>query len=337
MEHNPKWGNPELQKGLEPTMSDNRITTPFGAQSTAMEVIDGVDLSGKRAIVTGASSGIGLETARALASAGAEVTLAVRDIEAGESVAEGIRKSSGSPRLLVAVLDLADQESVTAFLGGWDGPVHILVNNAGVMATPELRTREGWELQFATNHLGHFHLATGLHHALAAAGGARVVVVSSVGHLNGEVIFDDVNFERHPYDPWAAYAQSKTANILFMVEASRRWAADQIAVNALNPGRIAGTGLARHVDNEQAPASFDPHSTDVSWKNAEQGAATSVLLAASPLTEGVTGRYFEDCNEAGPHQPGIRRGVAAYALDPAKAARLWQLSAEMLAGQPQTA
>jgi len=237
-------------------MSGNRITTPFGAQSTAMEVIDGVDLSGKRAIVTGASSGIGLETARALASAGAEVTLAVRDIEAGESAAEEISKSSGNPRVLVAALDLADQGSVTAFLGGWDGPVHILVNNAGVMATPELRTREGWELQFATNHLGHFHLATGLHHALAAVGGARVVVVSSVGHVNGEVIFDDVNFEHHPYEPWAAYAQSKTANILFMVEASRRWAADRVAVNALNPGRIPGTGLARHrPEDDLAPQS----------------------------------------------------------------------------------
>ena len=316
-------------------MSGNRITTPFGAQSTAMEVIDGVDLSGKRAIVTGASSGIGLETARALASAGAEVTLAVRDIEAGESAAEEISKSSGNPRVLVAALDLADQGSVTAFLGGWDGPVHILVNNAGVMATPELRTREGWELQFATNHLGHFHLATGLHHALAAVGGARVVVVSSVGHVNGEVIFDDVNFEHHPYEPWAAYAQSKTANILFMVEASKRWAPDGIAVNALNPGRIPTTGLGRHLESTDAPASFDPHSTDVSWKNTQQGAATSVLLAASPLVEGVTGRYFEDCNQAPPHQPGIRRGVAAYALDPDKAARLWQLSSEMLAGQPE--
>ena len=120
-----------------------------------------------------------------------------------------------------------------------------------------------------------------------------------------------------------------------MVEASRRWASDHIAVNALNPGRIPSTGLGRHMDSEDAPASFDPHSTDVSWKNAEQGAATSVLLAASPLVEGVSGRYFEDCNEAGPHQPGIRRGVAAYALDPGKSARLWRLSVEMLAGHPE--
>ena len=314
-------------------MSEDRITTPFGANSTAMEVIFGVDLSGKRAIVTGASSGIGVETARALAFAGAEVTLAVRDVEAGARVADEIRKSIRSSRLMVAALDLADQGSVAAFAVAWDGPLDILVNNAGIMATPELRTAEGWELQFATNHLGHFHLAIGLHDALATVGGARVVVVSSVGHVNGQVIFDDVNFERHPYDPWAAYAQSKTANILFMVEASSRWASDRIAVNALNPGRIPTTGLGRHMESQGAPASFDPRSPDVSWKNAEQGAATSVLLAASPLVEGVSGRYFEDCNEAGPHQPGIRRGVAPYALDRATAARLWQLSVEMLAGQ----
>jgi NAD(P)-dependent dehydrogenase (short-subunit alcohol dehydrogenase family) len=248
---------------------------------------------------------------------------------AGRRAADDITQGT----VLVTPLDLADQASVAAFTSHWDGPLHILINNAGIMATPERRTPEGWEMQFATNHLGHFHLATGLHGALAAAGGARVVVVSSVGHINGEVIFDDVSFERHPYDPWAAYAQSKTANILFMVEASKRWTPDRIAVNALNPGRIPSTGLSRHMESAPAPASFDPHSTDVSWKDAGQGAATSVLLAASPLVEGVTGRYFEDCNEAAPCQPGVRRGVAAYALDPAKAERLWLLSSAMLAGQ----
>jgi NAD(P)-dependent dehydrogenase (short-subunit alcohol dehydrogenase family) len=302
-----------------------------------MEVIEGVELGGAPAIVTGGSSGIGLETARALVSAGAEVTLAVRGVDAGDRAAQEISQSTGRSGVLVAPLDLADQASVTAFVASWDGPLHVLVNNAGIMATPELRTPEGWELQFATNHLGHFHLATGLHAALAQAGGARVVVVSSVGHINGEVIFDDVNFERHRYDPWQAYAQSKTANILFMAEASKRWAPDRVAVNALNPGRIPSTGLGRHLETADAPASFDPHSTDVSWKSTEQGAATSVLLAASPLLEGVTGRYFEDCNEAPPHEPGIRRGVAGYALDPDKAARLWLLSVEMLAGQPQKA
>jgi len=314
-------------------MSTSRITTPFGAQSTAAEVIAGVDLSGLRAIVTGASSGIGVETARALASAGAEVTLAVRNLEAGRRTAKDIAAGTGGTKVLVVPLDLADQGSVAAFAAGWDGPLHILVNNAGIMATPEMRTPQGWEIQFATNHLGHFALATGLHDALAAAGGARVVVVSSVGHLNGEVLFDDINFERHPYDRWAAYSQSKTANILFMVEAARRWEPDQISVNALNPGRITTTNLSRYLgEDSSTPAAFEPTSTTVSWKTVEQGAATSVLLAASPLLDGVTGRYFEDCQEAGPARPGIRRGVAAYALDPEKAARLWQVSAGLLAG-----
>jgi NAD(P)-dependent dehydrogenase (short-subunit alcohol dehydrogenase family) len=203
-------------------MSDNRITTSFDARSTAAEVIEGIDLSGRRAIVTGGSSGIGVETARALASANAEVTLAVRSIEAGQRIAEDIIASTGNKEVLVAPIDLADQASVAVFVASWDGPLHILVNNAGIMASPELRTPQGWELQFATNHLGHFALTTGLYHALAAAGGARVVVVSSVGHINGEVLFDDINFERHPYDPWAAYSQSKTANVLFAVEARTR-------------------------------------------------------------------------------------------------------------------
>jgi NAD(P)-dependent dehydrogenase (short-subunit alcohol dehydrogenase family) len=313
-------------------MTSNRITTPFGAQSTAAEVVAGADLTGRRAIVTGASSGIGVETARALASAGAEVTLAVRNPAAGASTAEEIIASTGNKQVLAAPLDLADRTSVAAFTATWTGPLHILVNNAGIMAPPEMRTPEGWEMQFATNHLGHFALATGLHGALAAARGARVVVVSSVGHINGGVDFDDINFEHRPYDPWLAYGQSKTANILFAVEAARRWAPDHIAVNALNPGRIVSTKLSRYIgDVASGPSSFDPASTDVSWKNAEQGAATSVLLAASPLVEGVTGRYFEDCNEAGPHQPGVRRGVADYALDPGNAARLWQVSTDMLA------
>jgi NAD(P)-dependent dehydrogenase (short-subunit alcohol dehydrogenase family) len=310
-------------------MASTPITTPFGPTSTAAEVIEGVDLTGKRAIVTGGASGIGLETARALASAGAEVTLAVRNVESGRVAAEDITATTGNSQVLVQELDVADQSSIAAFVARWAGPLHILVNNAGIMASPELRTAEGWELQFATNHLGHFALTNGLHGALAAANGARVVVVSSVGHLNGELLFDDINFERHPYDPWAAYSQSKTANVLFAVQAAKLWAADKIAVNALTPGRIR-TGLMRYLDEQPAaPASFQADDTAIVYKTPEQGAATSTLLAASPLLEGVSGRYFADCNEAAPQEAGIRLGVAAYAVDPANAERLWALSSSL--------
>ncbi|MDX3236625.1 SDR family NAD(P)-dependent oxidoreductase [Streptomyces sp. ME03-5709C] len=319
-------------------MTGNLITTPFGPRTTATEVAEGIDLGGRRAVVTGAASGIGRETARVLAAAGAEVTIGVRDLAAGTRVAQEITPAGGPGSVRAAMLDLTDQACVHSFVKAWQGPLHTLVLNAGVMACPLERTKEGWELQFATNHLGHFALATGLHDALAAARGARVVTVSSVGHVNGDVLFEDVNFERHPYDPWAAYSQSKTANVLFTVEAGRRWAPDLIAVNALNPGRITTTRLGRHIgDISNSPTTFDATSTDVSWKDIPQGAATSVLLAASPLLEGVTGRYFEDCNEAAPHRPGIRRGVAAHAVDPERAALLWQVSVDMLAAAATTA
>ncbi|MEV7326160.1 SDR family NAD(P)-dependent oxidoreductase [Streptomyces sp. NPDC093970] len=307
-----------------------QITTPFGAQSTASDVIAGVDLTGRRAVVTGATGGLGRETARALASAGAEVTVAGRTLEAATGIAQEIAAETGNPLTRAGRLDLADPASVAAFVADWHGPLHILVNNAGIMATPERRTAAGRELQFATNHLGHFALTVGLHDALTAAADARVVVVSSVGHVNGPVRFDDFDFTKEPYDPWLAYAQSKTANVLFAVEASKRWAADGIAVNALNPGRIWETGLGRHMD--APPASFDPSGkSGVMEKNIAQGAATSVLLAASPLVDGVTGRYFEDCQEAGPHTPGVRRGVAAHAVDPDSARELWDLSVRLTA------
>ncbi|WP_238412295.1 SDR family NAD(P)-dependent oxidoreductase [Saccharothrix deserti] len=234
-----------------------RITTPFNAWSTAAEVIAGVDLTGRRAVVTGAASGIGVETARALASAGTEVTLAVRDTAAGHRTAAEIKATTGAEDVRVGRLELSDPTSVRAFVAAWRGPLHILVNNAGVMAAPETRTSRGWELQLATNHLGHFALATGLHGALAAAEGARVVSVSSSGHLFSLVVFDDLHFTNRPYDPWLAYGQSKTANVLFAVEGARRWSGDVITVNALMPGAIF-TNLMRYVgDSEQTQ--FNAH------------------------------------------------------------------------------
>lgn len=306
-------------------MSDTPLRTPFGFDSTAAEVIAGVDLTGRRAIVTGGSSGIGVETARALANAGAEVTMAVRDVDAGHRVASDIGGTVD-----VAALDLSDLDSVNAFAAAWSGPLHILVNNAGVMAIQELTmSPSGHEMQFATNHLGHFALALGLHDALASAGGARIVSVSSSGHLRSPVVFDDVDFAFRDYDPFGAYGQSKTANVLFAVEATRRWKADGILANALMPGGIA-TPLQRHLPADyagQALTAFRAAGTD--FKTVEQGAATSTLLAASPLLDGVGGRYFEDCNEAPVVDrrtgPG-RGGVAPYALDPANAERLWDLS-----------
>jgi NAD(P)-dependent dehydrogenase (short-subunit alcohol dehydrogenase family) len=311
-------------------MSADLITTPFGFSSTAAEVIAGVDLAGKRAIVTGASSGIGVETARALAGAGAAVTLAVRNIEAGEQAAAEIRTSTGNDAVTVGALDLSDLTSVVAFAAAWSGPLDMLVNNAGVMAIQELTmSKSGHEMQFATNHLGHFALALRLHDSLASADSARIVSVSSGGHLRSPVVFDDIDYAFRDYDPFGAYGQSKTANVLFAVEATRRWARDGIVANALMPGGIA-TPLQRHLPGEyaaQALEAFRAAGTD--FKTVEQGAATSVLLAASPLVEGVGGRYFENCNEAvrvdRRGKPG-QGGVAPYALDPSNAERLWELS-----------
>jgi NAD(P)-dependent dehydrogenase (short-subunit alcohol dehydrogenase family) len=310
-------------------------TTTYGPATTAAEIVANVDLHGRRAVVTGASSGIGVETARALASAGAEVTLAVRNVEAGRKVADGIAEKlpAGAAPVQVGQLDLADPASVAGFVRAWSGPLHILVNNAGVMALPKLtRAAAGYEMQFATNHLGHFALTIGLHQSLAAADGARVVAVSSIGHLFGPVVFDDLHYRFRPYDRWTSYGQSKSAIVLFAVGAAQRWADDGIVVNALMPGNIASTALARHMGPDDL-ANFGKE-TDLTLppvKTIEQGAATSVLMAASPEVEGVTGRYFEDCAQAPviDQRAGHTGGVAPYAIDHANADRLWQISEKL--------
>ncbi|MFJ9543849.1 SDR family NAD(P)-dependent oxidoreductase [Streptomyces sp. NPDC101225] len=300
--------------------------SPFDRHSTASEVIDGVDLSGRRAVITGAASGIGVETTRALAAAGADVTLAVRRPDAGERVAADLRARTGNDAIHVAQVDLADLASVNAFTEAWGGPLHILVNNAGIMMLPELeRGTRGHEQQFATNYLGHFALVLGLHGALADAEGARVVTVSSMGHLFSPVVFDDLDYRFRPYDPLGAYGQSKTAEVLLTVEADRRWSSEGIRANALHPGAIA-TNLQRHTGGLKTPEPYR--------KTIEQGAATSVFLAASPLVEGIGGRYFEDVGEAPrvtsrPTEFGVP-GVAPYALNAANAERLWDVGTTIL-------
>ncbi|MEW9530053.1 SDR family NAD(P)-dependent oxidoreductase [Microbispora sp. NPDC049125] len=299
--------------------------TPFGFASTADDVLTGVDLSGSRALVTGASSGVGIETARALAAAGAAVVLGVRDVEAGRRTAARISESTGNQDVSVGRLDLADLGSVHAFACAWEGPLHMLVNNAGIMALPELtRTPQGREMQFAVNFLGHFALTAGLRDALARAGGARVVSLSSNAHLHCPLVFDDLDYRFRPYHPIGAYGESKTADVLLAVEVSRRWSGEGILANAVHPGAIA-TNLQKHTGGLRTPPERR--------KSPAQGAATSVLAAASPLLAGVGGRYFEDCNEA----PVIEEpagmfggGVAPFALDPANAERLWAIAADMV-------
>jgi NAD(P)-dependent dehydrogenase (short-subunit alcohol dehydrogenase family) len=297
----------------------------FGFHSTASEVLSDVDLHGKTMIVTGGASGIGIETTAALAAAGASVVIAVRRPEAAEEVAQDLRIRTANPDISVRSLDLADLRSVGRFIEDWEGPIHALINNAGIMALPDLRrSSQGWEMQFATNYLGHFALTLGLRRHLANAQGARVVSVSSSGSLFGPVFWDDPHFRFIPYDPLLAYAQSKTACTLLSVGIKQHWKDDGIVSNALNPGAIA-TNLQRHTGGLRTPEHLR--------KTPEEGAATSVFVAASPLVEGTNGRYFENCAEAPivPSRPQLKlEGVPGYALDPSNAERLWHVALKFL-------
>ncbi len=305
------------------------VTTPFGFATEAQEVIHGIDLSGRTAVVTGGAAGLGVETARALARAGASVTLAVRRPDAAQAAAAEIRRSTPNASVDVRLLDLSDLRSVKAFADGWNGPLHILVNNAGIMAVPALETTpQGYEMQFGTNFLGHFALTVGLHRALAAAAGARVVSLSSSAHAFSPVMFDDVNFDFVPYTPIGAYGQSKTACALLAVGVTGRWRDDGIVSNAANPGAIQ-TGLQKYTGGLKTPVERR--------KTPAQGAATSVLLAASPLLDGIGGRYFEDCNQAmriTKRPTDFSGGVADYALDPGNAERLWDLAFRLISCDP---
>jgi len=307
----------------------------FGHASTTHDVLKGVKLEGKNAFVTGASGGLGAETARALAEKGARVTIACRDVGKGEGVAASIRDTTGNAQIDVVELELAVPKSIDACAARYlerGVPLHLLINNAGVMACPLARTAEGWEMQLATNHFGHFRLTGGLLPALRKGAPARIVNLSSAGHRFSPVDFDDPHYQKREYDKWNAYGQAKTANILFSVGLEKRYAKEGIHAYAVHPGGIM-TELGRHLQESdiQELMSRRPGGKPMQWKTVEQGAATSCFAATSESLEGRGGMYLEDCHEAVPRKSEDQEdGVEPYAVDPAAAERLWKLSEDTL-------
>jgi len=310
------------------------MTASFGAQSTTDDVLAGVDLAGKRILVTGASAGLGVETARVLAAHGAQVVGAVRDVDKGERATAVVREQvAHGGGLALVELDLASLASVRACADALvaDGrPFDVIIGNAGVMACPRGTTADGFETQFGTNHLGHFVLINRL--ACLLKPGARVVCLSSAGHRFADVDIDDPNFEHTPYTEFGAYGRSKTANILFAVEFDRRHKAGGVRANAVHPGVIQ-TELGRHMTPEliaQIMPAPGAEST-FTWKTIPQGAATSVWSGIVAAPDAVGGRYCEDCHVAEvTDDPAARQGVRAYALDPAHAQALWAKSEAMV-------
>ncbi len=310
-----------------------RDASTFGPHTTTNDVLDGIDLGGMVALVTGGSSGLGRETARALAAKGAQIILTARDVPKGEAVAEGIRRATGNPRIEVEELELGSLTSIRAFgrrfLGRHDR-LHVLVNNAGVMACPFAKTADGFEMQFGTNHLGHFLMTGLLVPALRAGAPSRIVSVSSRGHHLAPMSFDDLHFERRPYDKWQSYGQAKTANVLFAVALERRLGAHGVHANALHPGAIM-TELGRHLQPEDIRWMM-ARNRGMQFKSVEAGAATSVFAATAPELEGRGGLYLEDCHVAQINEaPDALDGVKPYALDPERAEHLWGVSEELVA------
>ncbi|MBM4244600.1 MAG: SDR family NAD(P)-dependent oxidoreductase [Deltaproteobacteria bacterium] len=314
-----------------------------GPTTTTEDVLAGVDLAGKRVLVTGASGGLGLETARALASHGAEVILAARDAAKTDAALRTIREQVPDAKVSGTDLDLASLASVRACaarLRQQLDRLDLLINNAGVMACPLARTADGFELQFGTNHLGHF-LFTGLLVPLLVTGApARVVNLSSDGHMLSDVHWDDPSFERHDYEKWASYGQSKTANVLFSVELERRLGKKGVHAWAVHPGMIM-TDLGRHLtaddvamlqsmtkgrgekkDGESSGGGGRAGGGMPGFKTIPQGAATSVWAATAPELEGRGGGYLADCTEATKPKP--------WALDAVSAGRLWAISEKMV-------
>lgn len=335
--------NLENQSGNTFTLQ-KPINSGFNAASSAEEVIKGINLNGKVAIVTGGYSGLGLETVRVLRAAGAHVIVPTRDHD------KAVQALSNIEGVEIEAMDLMDPASIDAFAEKFIAtgrPLHILVNSAGIMACPLARDSRGYESQFATNHLGHFQLVTRLWPALQKANGARVVSVSSWGHHYSPVVFDDPNFENRDYDRWMGYGQSKTANILFAVGIDKRGKADGIRAFSLHPGSIVGTGLEKHLSKQelQNAGVIDDSGNPIldpskNLKTVGQGAATSVWCATSPQLDGMGGVYCENTdiaqigteNTTGSWKVGdstVYLGVMEYAVDPELADRLWVLSEEL--------
>lgn len=324
-----------LTEGVLARTPQGPIGSGFGAATTALEVVNGIDLSGKTAVVTGGYSGIGTETVRALRAAGASVVVPARNPDKAKDALADM------PDVAIAALDLSDPDSIDRFAQNFldtNRALHILINNAGVMAPPLTRDARGNELQFSANHLGHFQLTCRLWPALVAAEGARVIALSSYGHRRSGVDFHDPNFEKRSYDRWEAYGQSKTANALFAVALDSIGRAHGVRAFSVHPGGIV-TGLIRHmaqaeidafnIIDENGKPVIDPENNK---KTPEQGAATSVWCATSSQLDGMGGVYCQDC-EIAPALPSDEstemRGVRPRATDPVAAGRLWQLSEQM--------
>lgn len=302
----------------------------LSATSTTAEVLDGVDLTGAQALVTGASTGLGKETARALAAAGVRVVLAARDPDRGSAALQAVREAVPGAEVELGIVDLASLASVRQFaadfLAEHDG-LDLLINNAGVMATPFGTTTDGFETQFGTNHLGHFLLTLLLLPRLVASSPSRIVNLSSGGHQSSDIHWDDPNFTAHPYDKWQAYGQSKTANILFTLELERRYADRGVHAYAVHPGMV-GTELGRYMSRDDVAELMErvrnrpgAGGQPMLRKSVEQGAATTVWAATSPDLAETGGVYLADCQIAEP---------AAYSLDADAAQRLWAMSEDMV-------
>lgn len=306
----------------------------FDRYSTTDDVLEGIDLAGKTVFITGGNSGLGKESARAMAAKGAHVVIAGRDQAKLDDAVMDIKAAHPDANVETIVCDLASLDSVRAGAAEANArfeQIDLLINNAAVMACPKSHTADGHELQFGTNHLGHFVLTKGLMPLIEKGHDKRIVNLSSRGHFMSDVDFDDPDFENRDYNEWVSYGQGKTANALFTVGLEQRFADKGIHALAVHPGGIQ-TNLGRHLSKDQEQALMDnitSSNPDFEWKNIPQGAATQVWAATAPELKGTGGVYCEDCHVAQIDNESTKDGVRSYALDPEGAERLWALSEEL--------